>query len=534
MRFQFILIAFFTLTFDAAWAQLGGGSGTANDPYIIATASNLDSVRYFLANPNLHFRQTADIDLNAYQSGNGWNPIGSDAENQRFNGNYDGQGFKISNLTINRPNQANVGLFSTLGTTGKIRNLGIQNVNVVGARATGSLVGRVRGSANTLIEYCWADGGSVAGDGATGGLVGANNSVQETPGGEDNPILSKSYANINVSLRSPSSAGKDKIGGLVGCNQKGTTINSYARGNVLTGTESGTTRVGGLAGCTELRGIIINSYATGQVSGGTLVGGLVGNLAGQGGNAGVVTGSYWDTQSSGTTTSAGGTGKTTEEMKVESTFVGWDFDGGTWETDPNINESYPYLFTIQSTQPVELIFFRGAVLQNRFVELKWATATDYENSHFLIERSINGLDFMVIGRVAGNGTTVGTTHYSFIDYRPARLDGYYRLVQVDFDGTSKTYETIRVQLDTSKKTITLMQNPVQRNKILLQVNVNGPNVYQMQIINLSGAILLSQELLFDGFFSEVREIDGLHLASGIYLLVLSNNQERILERIIVE
>jgi hypothetical protein len=61
-----------------------------------------------------------------------------------------------------------------------------------------------------------------------------------------------------------------------------------------------------------------------------------------------VTASYWDTETSGLTTSAGGTGRTTAEMKQQSTFVDWDFDT-VWQIDEG--ETYPYLRSNPQSPP---------------------------------------------------------------------------------------------------------------------------------------------------------------------------------------
>jgi len=63
-----------------------------------------------------------------------------------------------------------------------------------------------------------------------------------------------------------------------------------------------------------------NCYSTGQVSGTSSKGGLIGTSS-----SGVYQNCFWDTQASGQPTSAGGTGKTTAEMRVQSTYSGWDF-----------------------------------------------------------------------------------------------------------------------------------------------------------------------------------------------------------------
>jgi len=205
-----------------------------------------------------------------WESDKGWKPIGFDSDNTgspQFEGNYDGQGYTISNLFINRPAQQNVGLFSHLGYDGdgvEILDVGLLDVDIKGARGTGSLVGRVTGEESTLIELCYARNGTVVGDGATGGLVGSNNSWKDKGSAATHqPIISKCYTHIDVSWSRATGSGADKIGGLVGCNQKGRTRYSYSLGSVTVDNDLqvGTIvpeRIGGLAGCTIYVGKIIN------------------------------------------------------------------------------------------------------------------------------------------------------------------------------------------------------------------------------------------------------------------------------------
>ncbi len=95
--------------------------------------------------------------------------------------------------------------------------------------------------------------------------------------------------------------------------------------------------VGGLVGYQDY-GTVNSSYSTGAVSGNSSVGGLVGYQGG-----GTVNNCFWDTQTSGQNTSDGGTGKTTAQMKTQSTFTSWDFTS-TWNIGDGISfNSYPYL-----------------------------------------------------------------------------------------------------------------------------------------------------------------------------------------------
>lgn len=363
---KIVVILMLTLVVGSAYGQPDPftlGDGTSGNPYQVSTPEQLDAVRNHL---DAFFLQTASIDLTTYisthYSSNGWLPIGTNAAGERFTGSYDGGGHAITGLWINRESTTEVGLFGCIGhgATGAsvvISNVHLTDVGLIeGASGVGSLVGRVNGDENVLIIGCSVIGGmsgKVSGTRATGGLVGANNSFRETPGGENNPVIRQSYANIAVEGRGTLAIGgagsdyKEKFGGLVGCNQKGNTIDSYARGSV-TIVDNPAQRVGGLAGCTDIRGLVDRCYSTGLVTvveNSTDFGGLVGARSGQGNNIGQVNNSYWDTQTSGQTSSAGGTGKTTTEMKTQSTFVNWDFTN-TWAIDGSNNDGYPNLRAI--------------------------------------------------------------------------------------------------------------------------------------------------------------------------------------------
>jgi hypothetical protein len=196
-------------------------------------------------------------------------PVGTDAV--RFGGVFDGKGHIVGNATIHLPDSDFVGLFGGLGPGSKIVNLGLENVTIQGRTFVGGLAG-FHGASGS-IATCYATG-SVQGTGDIGGLVGSNNGS-----------VTDCYATASV-------AGIHVVGGLVGSHS----------------------------------GSVDSCYSMGLVSGAASdIGGLVGS------NDGSIQASFWDIQTSGRTTSAGGTGKTTLEMRARSTFTGagWDFVGET-------------------------------------------------------------------------------------------------------------------------------------------------------------------------------------------------------------
>ena len=305
-RINIVLVAFAILLLPSAvWATgtYDDGDGTAGDPFQINTPAQMDEIGQHSEDWGSYFILTADIVLSGY-TGTAFHIIGNSTT--AFRGVFDGNGHTISNFTYNSTGTDRIGLFGYVyGLNAEIKNLGLIEANV--DAGTGLMVGSLVGGLNDgTVTGCYAKGGRVEGEGYVGGLVGKISGT-----------VSNSYATCSVS-------GGWRVGGLVGENWSMIST-CYATGSV-----SGGWRVGGLVG--ENYGAVSNSYATGSVSG--TGGGLVGYGVG-------VFSSYWDIETSGQTDSAGGVGKTTAEMQMADTFVGWGC-GGVWTLDEGVD--YPRLW----------------------------------------------------------------------------------------------------------------------------------------------------------------------------------------------
>ena len=93
--------------------------------------------------------------------------------------------------------------------------------------------------------------------------------------------------------------------------------------------------------------------------------------------------------------------------------------------------------------PVELVSFTSSIINNT-VSLSWITATELNNSGFEVQRSINKTDWEVLGFVSGIGTSTDVHNYSYTDKSPLNGLSYYRLKQLDFDGTSEYSNIVEV------------------------------------------------------------------------------------------
>lgn len=228
------------------------GAGKIDSPYLVGTAELFNEIRNY-PTTKYYFKLTDDIDLSGYSAGTGWDPIGNTG--RPFYGHVDGNGYKITGLTINNPTANYMGLFGYLGSNYSIANLTLENVSVTGQQYVGGLAGYIVSGTidNNKVS------GQVTGDTDAGGLVGASY------GGK----INGSHSSVNVS-------GTSAVGGLLGTMEMGgsSISNSYATG-VVRGANSGE-NMGGLAGYVG-SGTISNCYAAGNVFGGASAGGLVGS-----------------------------------------------------------------------------------------------------------------------------------------------------------------------------------------------------------------------------------------------------------------
>lgn len=288
------------------------GSGTQLVPWRIESLTDFDQ---FAADANYwngYSRLETDVNLEGriYTSAviaPDVNNLDSSFEGIAFVGVFDGNDHKIINMTIDDGVAGNdyLGLFGYIDG-GQVSNLGIEGGSVRGNFAVGGLVGA---NLYGTITNCYSTAAVSGGDNSAlvGGLMGFSYAGS----------VSNCYSKGDVN-------GFEEIGGLVGDNFFGSFSNCYSTGDV-----NGVRYVGGLVGVNYDN--VSNCYSTGDVSGEGFVGGLVGR------NAAFVSNCFWDinTQTHGVTKSIGhniGTATnvaplTTAQMQTKTTFTdaGWDF-----------------------------------------------------------------------------------------------------------------------------------------------------------------------------------------------------------------
>ncbi|MGB0881711.1 MAG: BNR-repeat neuraminidase N-terminal domain-containing protein [Vicingaceae bacterium] len=164
--------------------------------------------------------------------------------------------------------------------------------------------------------------------------------------------------------------------------------------------------------------------------------------------------------------------------------------------------------------PVELIAFE-AECDNSNVVLNWSTATEINNSHFIIEKSIDMNTFKEIGVIEGNGNSSTQLTYQWIDYNAFNSSNYYRLKQIDFDGTIKILETVSSKCS-EHKSITVYPNPTTKN-----ITVNLGEAHQNISIEIKNVV--GQTIQFNKYESAEYAELSINGEAGIYFITIFNN-----------
>jgi hypothetical protein len=162
---------------------------------------------------------------------------------------------------------------------------------------------------------------------------------------------------------------------------------------------------------------------------------------------------------------------------------------------------------------VELISFEGHSLgeTNR---LKWETATETENSHFVVEHSTDGIVFSALGIVDGKGTTTERQVYTF-DHRVDKQLNYYRLKQFDFDGAVSQSDLIAIQSDNSG--VQLYPNPLKSGKSVIISSED--DISSMLVYKLDGTKILERYSIAQ----KTYVLETIH-EPGVYVIVVNTKK----------
>jgi hypothetical protein len=207
----------------------------------------------------------------------------------------------------------------------------------------------------------------------------------------------------------------------------------------------------------------------------------------------------------------------------DGNFVTFGSTGGQPTSYGNFSGCTP---TNLSPLPVSWLYFNGYE-SNYQIKLEWSTASEINNSHFEIQRSIDGITFEKIGEVNGHGTINEISTYHF-NYHYDRNFAFYRLKQIDFDGQFDYSEIIKIHPDMSAVNVQIFPNPA---KDAITINLNDIDITgqtQVVIQDYLGRIVYAETIQ-----TMNQNISVSSISAGTYLVVVEINGNSTKQKLII-
>ena len=185
--------------------------------------------------------------------------------------------------------------------------------------------------------------------------------------------------------------------------------------------------------------------------------------------------------------------------------------------------------------PIDLLSFT-ADCSHDIVDINFSVISQVNNDYFLVEKSKDAVEWEEVGTIEGAGTTNSQMDYSMVDGAADHGLSYYRLTQVDYDGTSKTFAPVSSSCESlgSGLPIEVYPNPM-INEVTFELDLDeyqGNEVYYT-ILDARGSIVLRDNMELSRGFNK-QTIDVQNLPSGVYILRFNNTRDHISEIRIVK
>ncbi len=185
------------------------------------------------------------------------------------------------------------------------------------------------------------------------------------------------------------------------------------------------------------------------------------------------------------------------------------------------------LTTRSAPLPIELTSWEG-VCDGKDVKLTWTTATERNSEYFAIEKSVDGQEWMEIGRLEAAGNSTQNRTYSFVDENTNGL-AYYRLVQADLGGNTQTYDVVAAGCDVNSTEI--VNSWDDGDMLNVVVSSTDENVYDITLSDAQGKVMVSRaaQAINKGITPITLSKAG--IATGVYVVTLQNESNVMTRRV---
>ncbi len=187
------------------------------------------------------------------------------------------------------------------------------------------------------------------------------------------------------------------------------------------------------------------------------------------------------------------------------------------------------------TLPVEISRFTAKAI-GKDAYINWITVSEINNSHFELERSVDGVNYELVDKVKGAGNSNTLNNYQIIDNNAAQFNYtiYYRLKQIDYDGKESMFGPIKVVFENPELTTISVEaypNPF-NNQFNVEINGAKGELTQINIIDIHGKLIKHFETYLGSNIAVVNLESMDDLQDGIYFLKVNVKSETRIQKII--
>jgi hypothetical protein len=179
--------------------------------------------------------------------------------------------------------------------------------------------------------------------------------------------------------------------------------------------------------------------------------------------------------------------------------------------------------------PITLVSFTAKEV-SKGCQLNWVTASEINNEYFLVEKSVDGKNFSEAGKVSGAGNSTSTLYYSLLDEYPYSGVSYYRLKQVDYDGTFAYSDVVAISMDGKDFESLVTSVDYESKSISCSLYCNYTGKLEYHFTDVLGNTVNSGVIESSKGINKLN-LSTLRLAQGVYYLTIRNEREMLTRKI---
>jgi len=181
--------------------------------------------------------------------------------------------------------------------------------------------------------------------------------------------------------------------------------------------------------------------------------------------------------------------------------------------------------------PIELVEFEAECI-NGYSSINWTTASETNNDYFVIESSNNGIDFNGIATIDGAGSSAIQNEYEYTDYSDHSGTIYYRLAQVDYDGTTTYSDVVAVEnCNGNLGNVNVFSNG--SGNVNINIDADASAKYSVKIVDVRGRMIVAPKELSVNDGNNTFNLDVKEVGFGIYYVIVENEFERSVNKLVL-